>query len=187
MNGTCVYIDLIDLTKSEWRSHFIDKSKKDEKEGTSAKYVTTEILLTLTDYLTQKKELWDSCSFVVVEQQMNTRFKKNTSAQHIQHHIQSWFIFNYRDFKPFINYPSSNKSQILGAPWKVEKKGKLVKKDKPQLKKWAEDLGLNILEAREDNKNYGSVLGLTKRDDVMDALIQLQSFKVKVFLMKMIK
>lgn len=170
-NGKCIFIDLVNLTNGE-----------------SAKLVTTDILMTLFDYLESKKELFDSCSFVMIEQQMNSRFKKNTSAQHIQHHIESWFIFNYRDFKPVIIYPSKNKGDILGAPKKIEdKKGKLKKKNKQQLKKWAELLGLSILENRNDKEMLDKVLKFKKRDDVMDALIQLQSIKIKIFIQKKLK
>lgn len=204
MNGTCVFIDLVNLTSNE---------------NVSAKFVTTDILLNLTDYLEKHKSLWDTCSFVIIEQQMNTRFKKNTSAQHIQHHIHSWFIYTYRDFKLFINYPSKNKSQILGAPTKVNKKKKngdikYEKRDKAQLKKWSENIGLDILGKRtelpdpeikqyypKDTKNsliiekyknpnkiaFNKVALMKKKDDVCDALIQLQSFKIKLFILKQLK
>ena len=129
----------------------------------------------------------------MIEQQMNSRFKKNTSAQHIQHHIESWFLFNYRDFKPVIIYPSTNKSQVLGAPKTViTKKGKTKKRDKAQLKKWSENLGLTILDKRSkknmnDEMALHKVMKYNKRDDVMDALIQLQSIKIKIFIMKKLK
>lgn len=170
-NGKCIFMDLVNLTNGE-----------------SAKVVTTDILITLFDYLESKKELFDSCSFIMIEQQMNSRFKKNTSAQHIQHHIESWFIFNYRDFKPVIIYPSKNKGQVLGAPIKIEdKKGKMKKKNKQQLKKWAELLGISILQNRNDIDILNKVLKYKKRDDVMDALIQLQSIKIKLFIQKKLK
>lgn len=181
-NGQCIYLDLIDITKPIAESKIVSNELTIiSNNKTSGKYITTSILISLYDYLEKHKKIWDTCSFVIIEQQMNTRFKKNTTAQHIQHHIESWFIFNYKDFKPFINYPSKNKTQVLGAP-KREKK----KNDK-SIKVWSEKLGLSILEKRRDEKTYSEISLLKKRDDVCDAIIQLQSFKIKAFIMKTLK
>lgn len=166
LNGKCVYIDLIDISG-----------------GMSGKFVTDEILIRLYSWLSEKTSLFNTCDFVMIEQQMNSRFKKNTSAQHIQHHIHSWFIFMKK--VPVIIYPSKNKSDILGCPFKfMDAKGKYAKKTKPQLKEWSKKLGLSILNKRNDEESLFKVLALKKQDDVMDTLIQLQSFKIKLFVFK---
>ena len=180
MNGETVFFDLVNLSSCQAIS---GKFPTSTEKTSSSKYVTTDILLCLNDYLDSKKKIWDECSFILVENQMNTRFKKNTSAQHIQHHIQSYFIFNYRDFKPFINYPSKNKGYVLGAPRKIKNK----KTTYAQLKGWSEQLGLSILEKRCEETIMDQILKLNKRDDIMDSLVQLQSAKIKIFIEETIK
>ncbi len=174
-NGQCKFLDLVNLSGAK-----------------SGKVVTIDTLLNLTKYLEDHCELIDECSFVIIEEQMNSRIAKNTNAVRLQHHIHSWFVIKYGNFKPCIIFRSKFKSQVLGAPNKVlyekgKNKGEYKKRNKNQLKKWSEKLGMSILNLRKDDNTLMYVTDSKKKDDVMDALVQFQSCKVKFFIEKSLK
>lgn len=139
------------------------------------------IFINLTNYLDSISNEIDKVDFIIIEQQMKT----NPMAQRLEQHCVSWVSFMYLDTKEVIVYPSRNKTQVLGAPKKVaDSKGKLKKMTKPQRKKWACDEALYILNLRDDMESIHFIFSLnkSKKDDLSDVIVQLNSFKIKCFI-----
>jgi len=137
-------------------------------------------------HLESSKELWDTVDIFVIEQQFFNIYgggkKKggggaNMDALKIAELCMCWFMIHY-PFKQVMSFGSQFKTQMLGAPDKLTK---------PQRKNWSVEKGREIAEMRKDEelssfleKKRGSV----KKDDVCDALIQLQAFKFKHFVLE---
>lgn len=110
--------------------------------------------LNIIRHLERFRELWDTCDIFIIEQQFfktwSGRSKRsvgteaNVDAIKIAEGVLMWFLNEY-PFKTVDYFGSQNKTQILGAPWKMTKN---------QRKKWAEDKSREIYELRED---YGMV------------------------------
>ena len=104
----------------------------------------------IISHLERFRELWDNCDIFIIEQQYfrtwNGRSKRsagteaNVDAIKIGEGVLMWFLFNY-PFKRIEYFGSQNKTQILGAPWKMKKE---------QRKRWAEQKAREIYEMRED-------------------------------------
>ena len=71
---------------------------------------------------------------------------------------------------------------------KPTKKGKIRWKsiDKPQRKKWSILKATEILENRNEIETINNLKTKTKKDDLADTLTQLQAFKYKHFIEKII-
>lgn len=142
-----------------------------------------QTFITLSAFLDQKKEQWEKCDFVIIEQQV----KANFMAQRLEQHIISWFTINYLDTIPLVIYPARHKYFSLGCPMRVtDLKTKKERKIKPaERKKWASVEALKILEARKDKTGIAYLTNKVKKnDDVCDCLIQLISFMIKCFIDK---
>ena len=77
-------------------------------------------------------------------------------------HCYSYFTFLYRDTKEIIEFPAYHKTQILGAIKKITK---------PQRKKWAVDIVLEILQLRCDEEILTKIKTKQKRDDMADCFL----------------
>ena len=150
--------------------------------NTKIKSVDNKILLNMNDLLDKYHEYWSKCSSIVIEQQMQFgRFKQNTKAVKIGHHCQSYFLCKYKD-KHIIEFPSYYKTQILGCQ-KI--KGKKYKNgnyswksiSKPNRKKWAIVKATDILKLRNEENHILNIKNKSKKDDLADTLVQLQSYK----------
>jgi len=128
-----------------------------------------QVFLNLTEYLDNNLDLWDTCSFVVIERQ----HKKNYTAQKVEHFIYAYFTIKYGGFKIVTDISATRKTQVLGAPKKMEK---------PQRKKWAINEAQGVFEIRDDMHSLAKLLKGPKKDDLGDAAIQLQVFKLLVFI-----
>ena len=140
-----------------------------------------QTFINLTNYLDKNSNHFDVCTFIIIEQQLKT----NPMAQRLEQHCVSWFTFTYLDTKQIIIYPASNKTRVLGAPRKVEdKNGTLKKMTKIQRKNWACDEASRILCLREDmdTMHYIFSKNKTKKDDLSDVIVQLNSWKIKYFI-----
>lgn len=139
-------------------------------------YDLKEICIEMVKVLDEIKNYLDDCSTILIEQQMAFgRNKNNVKALKIAQHLYSYFIFNYSVYKEVIEFPSYNKTKILGAPKKLKK---------PERKKWAETMYSEILKLRGDTVSLESQNTRKKKDDVADTCCQLQAFKYMVFVDK---
>lgn len=140
-----------------------------------------QTFINLTNYLDDNVKQFDVCSYIIIEQQL----KKNPMAQRLEQHCVSWFTFTYLDTKQIIIYPASNKTRVLGAPKKVQDKNGIVKKmTKVQRKNWACDETSKILNLRDDihTTHYIFSENKSKKDDLSDVIVQLNSWKIKYFI-----
>lgn len=189
VDGTCteVYKNIIDSVSLNGKvilyknCDITDGCKKDA-------YFDCEILYNLTELLDSYIEYWDKCEAIVIEQQMSFGKKNNTMALKIGQHCWSYFGIRYSRFKKVIEFPSYNKTQILGAP-KVEKrtkKGKVsyVAMEKPARKKWSVERATTILADRDDFKTLSQLTSQRKKDDLADVLCQLQAYKYLEYVKK---
>lgn len=171
----------------------------------------------LLTHLYSHKYLWDECNIFVVEQQYFKTWsgrrkspgtEANVDAIKIAECLMTWLLCEY-PFKEILYFGSQNKTQMLGAPWNL---------DKPQRKKWAIEecrrmyewrkdecmTQLFLLEDRVYKKRMNSeekilsflnsytptdedgklmaekiVRNRQKLDDICDAALQAQAFKFK--------
>jgi hypothetical protein len=162
-NGTKILLERVDLS---------------EKKGNQFDLQT---FINLTNYLDDNVKQFDVCSYIIIEQQL----KKNPMAQRLEQHCVSWFTFTYLDTKQIIIYPASNKTRVLGAPKKViDKNGILKKMTKIQRKNWACDEASKILNLRDDIHTIHHIFSenKSKKDDLSDVIVQLNSWKIKYFM-----
>ena len=140
-----------------------------EKKKKGSKALDASIFLRLTERLAQYKEYFDKCSTIIIEQQMSFGTKINTMAIKIAQHTYSYFLFRYGASKKIIEFPSYNKTQILGAPAGLEK---------PQRKKWAVSKADEIWALRGDLETVDMVKSKKKKDDMSDCLLHVLSYMI---------
>lgn len=159
--------------------YFMDKVNLTEKKK---KFVDDEVLISLTNYLDSIENVISTCDIIVIEKQLQGKIIRNNIAKRIESHLESYLIGKYKDSKNIVIYPSSNKTKILGAPKFIEKDNIKKKMTKHQRKRWAEKIASDILLLRCDYNNYNLVFKSgEKEDDFSDTLVQLQSYKYKMF------
>jgi len=124
----------------------------------------------LFSLLESKREIWEKCDHVVIEQQLEVvRFKQvNIKAIKIGEATLSWFIIHFPE-KQFEVFGSSNKTRVLNAPKKLKKL---------ERKKWAVEKARELLVERKDEESLKIMEDLKKRDDVADCFLQLQAWKL---------
>ena len=124
----------------------------------------------LFSLLESKKEIWERCDQIVIEQQLEVvRFKQvNIKAIKIGEATLSWFIIHFPD-KQFEVFGSSNKTRVLNAPKKLKSL---------ERKKWAVEKARELLVERKDDESLKILEDLKKRDDVSDCFLQLQAWKL---------
>lgn len=123
------------------------------------------------------KTIWDKCSYIIIEKQMGFGKNINYMALKLGQHCYSYFTFHYARFKVIIDFPAYHKTQILNAPLKM---------NKYQRKKWAVEKVLEILQNRDDTLSMQIISEYSKKDDLADVILQLQSFKYLLFVEKSI-
>lgn len=147
----------------EWKNHDIR-----DPNNLNPKQLNNQILFNLTTLLRSYRELWDSCDMFLVEQQ----HRLNPAAIWVSHHLMAHLIEIYGTSKPIFQYSANMKYRVNGCP--KMKNGKKI--TKYQRKKWAVELGNDIMELREDDDGLEQ-LNRTKADDLGDTLVQLQAYK----------
>lgn len=135
--------------------------------------VSQSLLLRLFQYLDSIKELLTECDFFVIEKQL----KANPEAQFVDHAIQSYFTIYYGEFKQIVSFASKNKTKLFDD----------TKMTKYQRKKWAVEKAYHVFTSRNDMKSLAYLESLSKKDDVSDAMCQLDAFKTILFSKKTIK
>lgn len=165
-------------------------------DSTSPGGLSIDTRKNLFKHLSNHRDLWERCNIVIFEQQFfNTynfkgagRFKRakhgtgaNVKAIKIAEAALSWFLIHYPS-KEYVIFSSTHKTQILGAPKKL---------DKPSRKKWSITQAKKLFEARKDPR---SILRLQryasrrqKLDDVSDCVLQCQAYKVKYLVGKYVE
>jgi hypothetical protein len=139
--------------------------KESKKPGSKA--LDAHTFLRLTALLDRHREHFDKCSTIIIEQQMSFGSKINTMAIKIAQHAYSYFLFRYGAEKKIIEFPSYNKTQILGAPGGLEK---------PARKKWAISKADEIWALRGDIETCAMVGSKKKKDDMSDCLLHVLSY-----------
>ena len=142
-----------------------EKGKASKKKGSKA--LDADIFLRLTDLLDRHKEYFDKCSTIIIEQQMSFGSRVNTMAIKIAQHTYSYFLFRYGNKKKIVEFPSYNKTQLLGAPPGL---------DKPKRKKWAVEKANEIWTLRGDLDTLDMVIKTKKKDDMSDCLLHVLAY-----------
>jgi hypothetical protein len=146
-------------------NNITDVSATTKAKGSKALDANT--FLRLTALLDSYKEYFDKCSTIIIEQQMSFGSKINTMAIKIAQHTYSYFLFRYGNTKKIVEFPSYNKTQILGAPGGLEK---------PKRKKWAIEKANEIWTLRGDLETLELVSSKKKKDDISDCLLHVLSY-----------
>lgn len=139
--------------------------------------------------------LWQSCDIICIEQQFyNPRAKgkgggANMDAIKIGECLLSWFVYNFYPYKIIEYFGSQYKTQLLGAPLRVEdSKGSWRPMSKQGRKDWSVEKAEEIFLLRGEDElaqHFGCAKkgfrkrGQQKMDDVADCVIQCQAFKFK--------
>lgn len=139
----------------------------------------------LAEYLNSKKEILNSCNFIILEQQFKTGGACNFDAILLGESTYSWLVFNLD--VPISYTPSRSKTCVLGCPrtvMQVNKNGLRSVRDvtKSDRKKWSVNTALNILEKRGDTKHIEYI---TKRkgDDVSDCILMGLAWILKKYIL----
>jgi len=149
-----------------------EKEEKEEKKSSKkkgSKSLDANVFLRLTELLDNHKEYFDKCSTIIIEQQMSFGSRINTMAIKIAQHTYSYFLFRYGNTKKIVEFPSYNKTQILGAPAGL---------DKPKRKKWAIEKANEIWTLRGDMDIIEMITKKKKKDDMSDCLLHVLSYIV---------
>jgi hypothetical protein len=160
-SGKIILLDNVDLSKN------CDNNKS----------LDSQVFINMNNILDKHKLIWDKCICFVIEQQMSFKQSRNTIALKLGQHCFSYFIFHYANFKKTIEFPAYYKTKILGAHKKMNKQ---------ERKAWAVSKALEILADRNDEETMLTITSRKKRDDVADALVQLQAYKYLIFIDKSI-
>ena len=161
--------DLKDQVKDEPKKRKKKGEQKEEKpvKKRGSKALDCNVFLRLTALLDKHKEYFDKCSTIIIEQQMSFGSKINTMAIKIAQHTYSYFLFRYGNTKKIVEFPSYNKTQILGAPGGL---------DKPQRKKWAIEKANEIWTMRGDLDTVDMIGTKKKKDDMSDCLLHVLAY-----------
>jgi len=144
------------------------------------KYFDLSSCLIMNDLLDQYSEIWDKVSFVIVELQRSV----NTLCIKLAQNCESYFMLRYGASKKVFEFPSTLKTQILGAPKILGTNGKYKCVGKPERKKWAVDKTSSILADRGDFTTLASLGCYTKAYDKADCVVQAQAWKYLYFVAK---
>jgi hypothetical protein len=160
---------------------FLEKKDLGERKD----YYSGKALLNLIDFFDdlEKKDVFRDVDVIIMEKQLN----KNPMATVLMHHIYSWCLIQYRQFKKVLLYPSKNKTRVLGAPLKeVDERGKASRVDKAFRKKWSTQKTLEILTVRGDNDTIQYIFkdNKSKKDDLSDTITQCLSYHLLKLLKK---
>lgn len=168
-NGKCIYINKCCLSS---------------EKGTT---FDLQNFINLSSFLDSIKNEIDLCSKIVIEMQLS----KNPMCCRLEQHIISWLTINYKKEKEIIIFGAQNKTRVIGCPNKMinKKTGRLVKITKTYYKKWSCEVASQILKLRKDMQTYNFIFNINKekQDDLSDVIVQLQAFKIKRFVDKLIR
>jgi len=154
---------------------FIDKHELGQRKD----MFNNKVFLEIIDYFDKlnTQGIFNDVNVILIEKQL----KINGIASIIMHHIHSWMMINFRDFKKTILYPASMKTRVIGAPLKeLNEGGKATKVNKAFRKKWAVIRAEELLRLRGDNETLSIFeKNKSKRDDISDCMLMAVSYSVK--------
>jgi hypothetical protein len=125
--------------------------------------VCPEFLHRLFTYLDTIKQLLSTCDYIVIEKQL----RANPEAQFVDHALQSYAVLHFSHNK-VISFSSKNKTKLFDG----------TKMTKYQRKKWATQKAQEVLYERNETELLDYVKSLKKKDDVSDAICQLDAWKL---------
>lgn len=129
------------------------------------------LFLSLSSILDKYIYLWDKTNVFLIEQQMSYgRNKSNIQALKLAQHCHSYFYTTYGNFKVIMDYPSQNKTRLLGCNLEDRKKHK-------SRKKFSVELAQTILKCKHQEKD--NFFKIKKKDDISDCLLMIETFKIK--------
>jgi hypothetical protein len=141
--------------------------------GTKKEYFAGVCFHRLYQWLETKRDFFKDVDIVLIEQQM----KVNPVAQVLSHHVHAWILIQIGC--KVVQYPSKNKTRILGMPLKImNKAGQLVKATKYQRKRWSIKMTETILTQRNDTEWSKFIFqeNKSKKDDLCDTIMQGLSY-----------
>lgn len=152
----------------------------EKAKGTGDPAYDRETRLNLLAYLEKHRYLWDICDIIVIEQQYFSTFtpkgrrgkttEANVKAIKVGEGVIMWFLTQY-PMKDVCCFGSQFKTQLLGSPNSLTKY---------QRKKWAIEKAKSILNDRGDTEILETFKSRKQKlDDVSDALIQCQAYKLR--------
>jgi hypothetical protein len=155
-----VYIE--EFTQTTAKGLYLKRVDLTEKKS---ERVTPRFLSRLFTYLDSLSDLLQTCDYIIIEKQL----RANPEAQFVDHALQSYFVLrNHNGVTPF---SSKNKTRLFDS----------TKMTKYQRKKWSTNKALEILETRGETDLLEYVRSLKKKDDVSDAMCQLDAWKILKF------
>lgn len=129
-----------------------------------------DVFVNIVLYLDSIRTQTDACSAIIIERQ----HKRNYNAQVVQHFIFAYYKNLYGPFKHISDISATRKTQVLGAPKKM---------DKPARKNWAISEARKICNLRKDAEG-SAILQKGKADDLADTLVQLKAWQKLVYVLK---
>lgn len=158
--GTRVLLDLVNL------SEYMDVI--------STPLYNADEYMALTCYLDSIRNVLDSANTIIIEQQM----AQNMKAQKLSQHVISYVMVQYKnkvlDGQLHIkSVQPREKLKVFEAPNGISKNAR---------KKWSTEIAVRFLSERNDTESLEMIESLRdqhiKCDDVADAIMQCQSFKL---------
>lgn len=141
----------------EWKNLDVSEGKK---------RLNDTILRTVIQRLDECKDVFDECSVILIEKQMQFRGKFNVMAMTLAQHCYTYFLMRYPD-KKIINYPAFHKTKTFDAPKKMTKYRR---------KKWAVE---KARECIQDSSFLPFFTESKKQDDLADTYLMCLSYKIR--------
>ena len=154
--GEIELIDSVDLTDDGWAS-------------------PTTIMVNMTRVLDRYKDVWQTCSTFVMEQQVIVKEWRSPLEQKLTQHCFSYFLFHFATFKLPVEFPAFQKTRVLGAEKAL---------NQHRLRKWTFNTAMRIARQREDESTLKDIRHPMRQEYVSNAIIQLQAYKYLVFVDK---
>jgi hypothetical protein len=174
LEGRSVFLEIADFTHPnddhDGCFRTITTKKGVVRRIRSVKGNIAPLLVRVTQWLDQHKELFDNCSFIVIEEQVDIAPMNILIAQH----MMSYFIIHYLNLKPVSFFSAKHKTKMLGAHPKIQVQ-------KKRHKKFAVWLAKQICILREDHVTLRNILSNSKKDDKADAIISSQAVKLMLY------
>lgn len=178
------------------RASRVDMCVADLTEGEETNDLTANVRRNLYTFLHQRKDLWDSCECVFIEEQYYNPYAQNKAGINkdailLGETCFAYFVFFHPNVK--VEYfKSSLKTQTLGCEdyiTKVDKKTGLresKKMTKYDRKKWSVEKAREIFTLRDDVDAVEQLANKKqKQDDVSDCVIMCQAYVFKAYVLKM--
>ena len=143
-------------------------------------YLDPRVYKNMIKVLDERKEYWNMCDLILIEQQMSFgRRKTNTMALKLGQHCYSYFSIVFPEIE-VLEFPAYHKTQVLRAPKKFGKIEKTYKNGKTvliqdNLKKWSTRKAISILDLRQDSEFLQKLNSLKKKDDASDCVLMIQA------------